>query len=213
VATTLVWFRNDLRTTDNPALFHAMERGVAVAVFCFCVHQWREHDVGDNRLAFLLDSLWQLADELHGLGVPLCTIHEPRFEHLPKRLVALAGRVGASALALNEEYPWNERQRDSRVAAACEDAGIAVHRHSAGTLLPPGSVLTGSGRPYSVFGAFRKQWLSRLDPSCCEPLPRPRPQGRPRIHDTPLPGAIDGASRNRVAARWPGGSEEAQRGL
>ncbi|MEJ2133104.1 MAG: deoxyribodipyrimidine photo-lyase [Gammaproteobacteria bacterium] len=54
--TTLVWFRNDLRVADNPALMHARERGRVVACFAICSAQWREHDVGDMRLAFLARS-------------------------------------------------------------------------------------------------------------------------------------------------------------
>ena len=30
---TLVWFRNDLRVADNPALFRAAERGSVIPVF------------------------------------------------------------------------------------------------------------------------------------------------------------------------------------
>lgn len=111
---TLVWFRNDLRVDDHPALYEAMAHGEAVAVFCLCNAQWRAHDVGDNRLAFLLDSLHALAADLDKLGVPLRLITEPRFDDLPKRLTNLADELGADAIAFHEEYPLNERVRDSQ---------------------------------------------------------------------------------------------------
>ena len=210
---TLVWFRNDLRVADNPALFNAMAAGEAVAVFCICAQQWRAHDVGDNRLAFLLDSLHRLDDELRALGVPLLIVTEPWFAGVPDRLVHLAAEIGATALACNDEYPLNERTRDARVARACAAAGIAMHLHHAGTLLPPGSVVTRNGEPYTVFTAFKKRWLSLLAPSSWEPLPQPRRQRRPELAASPLPERLDGVPRSRVADRWPGGAGEAQRRL
>jgi deoxyribodipyrimidine photo-lyase len=209
---TLVWFRNDLRTADNPALHDAMERGTAIAVFCVCPRQWRDHDVGANRLAFLQDNLHHLAGELRSLGVPLRIINEPGFDRLHEPLVALAADVGASALAFNAEYPLNEQTRDARVTAACAP-NVAVNVHHGGAVLPPGTVLTQSGRAFTVYGPFKKQWFARLDPSCYEPLPQPRRQRRPPVDDSPLPDTIDGASRSLVAERWPGGAAEAHRRL
>ena len=210
---TLVWFRNDLRVNDHPALIHAMEQGDVVAVFCLCVRQWRSHDVGDNRLAFLLDSLHQLAADLRALGVPLRLIEEPWFEGLPGALVKLAQSLDAGALAFNEEYPLNERVRDSKVTRACDAAGIAVHAHHAAALLPPGTVLTNDRAPYTVFSPFKRRWLDRISPAAHEALPKPRPQRRPEVEDSDLPAQLDGAARDRVSALWPAGAREAQRRL
>ncbi len=210
---TLVWFRNDLRVADNPALHHAMEHGEAIAVFCFCNRQWRDHDVGDNRLAFLLDSLHALAADLKDLGVPLRTITEPWFEDLPDRLLNLAQAVDADGVACNEEYPLNERVRDSKVTRAFEDAGLTATTHHAGTIAPPGTVLTNDGDPYTVFTPFKKRWLSQLGPSQRTPVETPKPQTRPDVEDSDLPDQTDGVPRDRVADRWPAGAREAQRRL
>ena len=211
---TLVWLRNDLRVDDNPALHHAMEQGTAVAVFCVCNSQWRSHDVGDSRLAFLLDSLHALAGELRQLGVPLRLVTEPWFADLPKRLVNVARSVDAKALAFNAEYPLNEQRRDDAVTRAFREQNLAVHIHHGGTLMPPGSVLTEAGEPYTVYSPFKRRWFSRSDPSVHEPLPKPRTQRRPTgVDDSPLPDQTDGVPRTRVAERWPAGSAEATRRL
>ena len=210
---TLVWFRNDLRVADHSALFHAMARGAAVGVFCVCVEQWRAHDVGDNRFAFLLDSLHHLQQDLDRLGVPLILLSEPRFEGVPSRLVELAARTGARTLSFNEEYPWNERARDAAVTLACEAAGISVECHHGGTLLPPGAVLSNAGRPYTVFSAFKRRWLSVISRAAAEPLPAPPPQVRPQRMGTRIPARFDGVARGRVSGRWPGGATEALRRL
>lgn len=210
---TLVWFRNDLRVADHPALFHAMEHGEAVAVFCLCTRQWRSHDVGDNRVAFLLDGVHALARELKSLGVPLVLVQAPWFDDVPKCLVNLAQKLDATALSFIEEYPLNERVRDSKVRRACEDAGIAVHAHHGNALMPPGSVLTNDGEPYTVFSPFKRRFLERLDRAGCTPLPRPRRQRRPDVDDSPLPQSLDGTPCGRVSARWPADERSAQRRL
>jgi deoxyribodipyrimidine photo-lyase len=107
------------------------------------------------------------------------------------------------------------------VIRACEEAGIETEAHHAGTILPPGSVLTGNGDPYSVFTPFRKRWLSILDRRALEPLGRPRSQQRAGLDDgaerpsapaaarSELPTGIDGVGRDKVRDRFPAGEEEA----
>ncbi len=91
---TLVWFRNDLRVADHPALHHAMTHGETVAVFCICSRQWRDHGVGDNRLGFLLDSLHALAASCASSASRSGSITEPWFDRIPRA----AGEPGAEAL-------------------------------------------------------------------------------------------------------------------
>lgn len=210
---TLVWFRNDLRVEDNPALFAARERGEAVGVFCLCNRQWRSHDVGDNRLAFLLDNLHALKQDLDALNIPFVIVTEPWFENLPGPLLNVAQRTNARALTFNEEYPLNERVRDSSVTRAFEAAGMAVTTHHGGALQPPGSVLTNSGAPYTVFSPFKTRWLSLADRAAVEPLPKPPRQRPTELESSDVPQQTDGAKRDRVAGRWPGGAAEAGRRL
>jgi deoxyribodipyrimidine photo-lyase len=210
---TLVWFRNDLRVADHPALYHAMAGGEAIAVFCICAKQWRSHDVGDNRIAFLLDGLHALAGKLGKLGVPLLLVQAPGFADVPKRLLNVAREVGAQGLAFHEEYPLNERVRDSKVTRAFEGAGLRVDVHHAGALMPPGSVLTKAGEPYTVFSPFKRRLLELIDRDACTPLPAPRRQRRPDIEDSRLPHSIDGVRRDRVRARWPADERTAHRRL
>ena len=215
---TLVWFRNDLRIDDHPALHDAGERGSVEAVFLLAAAQWRAHDVGDNRVAFLLDSLHRQAADLDRLGIPLHVLQVPEFAGAAPALVALALRNGANTLAFNEEYPLNERVRDSMVTRACEAAGINVRLHEGSAILPPGSLLTGNGEPYTVFSPFKRRWLSHLDTRAFTPLPRPKRQRLPGAlagerRPDPPPDSVDGVTRERCATRWPAGAREAARRL
>ncbi|MHC4767740.1 MAG: deoxyribodipyrimidine photo-lyase, partial [Planctomycetota bacterium] len=58
----LVWFRADLRVSDNTALWRACRAatGGTVAVFTVCPGQWREHDWADIKVDFILRTLGEL---------------------------------------------------------------------------------------------------------------------------------------------------------
>ena len=110
--THLVWFRHDLRVRDNPALSDALAAGPTVGCFLVCEKQWREHDVGDRRLAFLLRTLQALHGELTRLNVPLRVVRAPTFAQVPSALQRLCKELHVESLYFNEEYPLNERRRD-----------------------------------------------------------------------------------------------------
>jgi len=209
--TTLVWFRNDLRVADNPALSTACERGRVVACFVVSSAQWCEHDVGERRLAFLGRSLNALSCELAQLGIALKLIEAPRFEDVPGALLALAKHTGVKRLAFNAEYPGNEQRRDKAVSTVMQTNGIEVMRTHGGVTMPPGTIMTRKGTPFSVFTPFKRRWLEQLQPDQIRPLPAPPPQGDaiPAGHlsylaDVPL---------ELGSASWPAGEQVAHNRL
>lgn len=207
----LVWFRNDLRVADNPTLAHACADGRVTACFAMSHAQWRAHDVGDMRLAFLARSLIALQGELAKLGIGLEIVDAPRFADVPRAIRALAKRLGADEVAFNDEYPLNEQRRDAAVAEALEDAGIATVRFHAGVTLAPGSVLTKQDTPFAVFTPFKRRWLELVDRAQIEPLPAPRPQAD-EIPSVDAP-QIPGVDTKLGAGQWPAGECIARRRL
>jgi len=114
----LVWFRNDLRLADNPALHRAAveaTRGV-VGAFLISPSQWREHDLADVKIDFILRSLEALQRELHKLSIPLLVETADKFEEAPDMLCDLALDHECDGLFYNREYEVNERRRDESVA-------------------------------------------------------------------------------------------------
>lgn len=69
----LVWFRQDLRLTDNRALAAACEDKDATvyALFTAPSGQWEEHGVSARQIAFMHGHLEKLSKGLEGLGIPL----------------------------------------------------------------------------------------------------------------------------------------------
>jgi len=175
---TLVWFRNDLRIADNPALLNACDDDEVIACFVLSAAQWREHDVGERRLAFLGRSVNALSTVLAHIGITLEILEAPRFADVPGALLGLAHRVGAQRLVFNAEYPSNEQQRDDAVTASMRAHGIEVNRMHGSVTLPPGSVITKKETPYSVYTPFKRRWLELVHADQIRPLPPPSPQGQ-----------------------------------
>jgi deoxyribodipyrimidine photo-lyase len=207
---TLVWFREDLRVADNPALSQACARGLVEAVFLLAGKQWRAHGLGSRRVAFMLRSLQALADELAGLGVPLHVVHADRFEDAASAIVGLAKRIGANAVAFNAEYPLNERRRDSAVTSALDESAIACHVSHGTVMRDPASLRTGADKPYSVYTPFRNRWFAGLSVEALRPLPAPQPIGAP-LPPVQVPvGGMDAAVEQGL---WVAGERQALRVL
>ena len=61
----LVWFRNDLRVYDNPALDAACnDNNEVVAVYIVSESQWDEHNDSVNKISFWFRCLVELEKEL-----------------------------------------------------------------------------------------------------------------------------------------------------
>jgi deoxyribodipyrimidine photo-lyase len=210
---TLVWFRNDLRTDDNPALSAACERGAAIAVYLCAPAQLASHGVGANRRAFVLRSLTALSQVLKTLNIPLLIRTVPRFDAHPAAIVRLARAHGADVVTCNDEYPLDERRRDVTAADSCRAAGIAFHRYSGGVVIPPGQLLTGSGAPYTVFTPFKRRWLAMADDGLLQSLAAPARQARIDVKADPIPRSLGRATTDRLAELWPGGERPARQCL
>lgn len=67
-ATHVVWFRNDLRITDNRALHAACQdpQAKVIAVYIATPEQWKQHDMAPRQAAFIHQNLQCLVHALAG---------------------------------------------------------------------------------------------------------------------------------------------------
>ena len=208
MTTQLVWLRSDLRIHDNAALASAMEAGPTVACFVLSAKQWRQHDVGDARIAFILRTLNELSTDLAKLNVPLKILQAPLFLDVPAVLGRFVKKQHITGIHFNAEYPLNERKRDSRVTLALEALGCSVSVFESSVVRSPGTVLTGSDEPYTVFTPFKRRWLANLGGALAE-TPTPSAQKPPGLAADALPRKIDGVDASLFADLWPGGENTA----
>jgi len=166
-ASTVIWFRRDLRTADHPALLAAVDEarssGGRVAPL-FVVDDTLLASGGANRRAFLAGTLAALDESLDGSlalrrGRPGDVV--PRF----------AAEVGARTVFVTGDCAPYGRRRDGAVAASLAEAGRTLARVGSPYAVSPGRVVSGSGSPYRVFTPFRRAWTEH---------DLPTPAGAPR---------------------------------
>ena len=177
--TQLVWFRNDLRTADNPALTAACKTESEVQA-CFIVSpgQWQEHDWSPARVQFVIAHANALAKELAKLGIPMTFLTADRFSDSIEQLAKLCREQKITRVHFNEEYGVNERRRDKQVKQRLDADGIDVCKYRDQTVAPVGEILTQQDEPYSVFTPFSRSWKKWVDTAQPTVLPIPKPVGK-----------------------------------
>ena len=214
--TNLMWFRSDLRIDDNPALAAAVARIDAppTALFMLTPDQWRRHDWGPPRVDFVLRSLARLSTSLAERGISLLVRRADLFADTVSVLEEVVDEVGCDALFFNRELEVNEVRRDRQVQEWARERGLDVHAFEDQTVIPPGQITTGEGRPYSVFTPFKRKWLERVRSRPPEVFPPPSfPRSR-KVEGEPVPDAVPGFETPRALRKlWPAGEAEATRRL
>lgn len=207
-----MWFRSDLRTSDNAALAAAGSVPGATIVACFavCAEQWREHDMAGVKVDFILRGLQDLSKRLAELNIPLLIILAPRFENVPEAMVRLASGHSCRAVFFNDEYEINERRRDDAVVDALAAAGVEARRFTDQVLVAPGEVRTGEGRYFTVFTPFRKALYRAIDERGGVVLHDcPRKQAPTGITPSPVPERVAGFASRVPSDLWPAGEAAA----
>lgn len=164
----LVWFRRDLRLADNPALHAALQTGrPLVLVFI----DQRDHALGTSPGAaadwWLHGSLTSLARDIAARGGHLTLLRGDPVELIPQ----LARSQGVAESFWNRSGEPAIDARDRAIAARLQADGCRPHAFAGTTLIDPAALLTGSGTPYKVFGAFWRAALRDLAPRPALPVP------------------------------------------
>jgi deoxyribodipyrimidine photo-lyase len=168
-STAVVWFRRDLRLSDNPALAAACERADrVVALYIHAPDEEGDWQPGAASRWWLHHSLERLAESLLARGAAL---HVRRGPTLPA-LLAVARETGATQVFWNRLYEPAIAARDARVAAGLDEAGLLVESFNAALLVEPWETRTAQGAPYRVFTPF---WRSCGASVASQPRPHPAP--------------------------------------
>jgi deoxyribodipyrimidine photo-lyase len=174
-ATTIVWFRHDLRLDDNPALVAAAARGAVVPVFIWAPEEEAPWEPGAASRWWLHQSLEKLAAALAKAGAPLVIRKGPSLAALRK----LAKQCAATHVAWNRRYEPAVVARDTGVKKALAADGLTAESFNGGLLFEPVHVATKEGKPYQVFTPFWRALLAREEPVAAAAAPKklvPPPQ-------------------------------------
>jgi deoxyribodipyrimidine photo-lyase len=166
---SLLWFRNDLRLADNPALQAALKRGgPVVPVYIWAPDEEGDWPPGAASRWWLHQSLKSLAGDLRRLGSALVLRHGPTLETLR----VLAQETGATAVFWNRRYEPAIIARDTRLKESLRTAGLEAESFNAALLHEPWTVQNQSGKPFQVFTAFWRHCLAKPDPAAPARPPR-----------------------------------------
>lgn len=161
--THLVWFRNDLRTIDNPALSAACEdpNTRVIALFIATPKQWQAHHMSGNQASFIYDHLTLLQEALAKLNIPLIYHQCNDFTESIDFIKDFCQAQGITKLFYNNQYEYNERQRDTLIKQQLLPNTVC-ESFDGNLFFPPLTILNGQQEMYKVFTPFSKAFLNRL---------------------------------------------------
>ncbi|MFN3578845.1 MAG: DASH family cryptochrome [Pseudomonas sp.] len=176
--TSLLWFKQDLRLDDNPALIAAMQHGDCLPVFCLDP-RWFMSDhrgirpCGDRRVQFILESLTDLQRTLRVCGSDLLVLQGAPEQLLPK----LCQDLGVGVIYTHSEHAPDEQAQLARVQQALPE-GVALHCLESNALFDPAQLPFSLQAMPGVFTRFRTQIEKRVPahtplsiPDTLAPLP------------------------------------------
>jgi len=210
---SIVWFRQDLRLSDNPALAAAVRRGGPVVPLFI----WSPDEDGAWRPGGA--SAWWLYESLKSLDSSLRQIGSRLIIRVGESLSILHGLIRATKA---ECVFWNRRfdpagaARDRRIESELRADAVKVAHFNASLLHEPDSVFNQQRRPYQVFTAYWRACARLPEPDAPIEAPRhlPAPATWPRSDAIDDPGLRRGADWARgLRAAWTAGEDAARRRL
>lgn len=155
----LMWFRQDLRLQDNPALAQAINAGPVLPIYILDDKKAGDWKPGAASRWWLNQSLEQLNQSLHNnLWVLQGDSHS-----IIKKLVK-DHRI--KSVYWNRCYePW-QIQRDNLIKSDLEGIGIPVYTFGANLLWEPWTNLKKDNSPYKVFTPFYRNGVKKIAVEC-----------------------------------------------
>jgi deoxyribodipyrimidine photo-lyase len=151
--TIIVWYRNDLRIHDHPALATAAtDADRVIPVFILNDDLLSGERASSNRNRFLLESLADLKQSLQDLGADLIIRHGEATDELNK----LTQETNAEAIYYTADFSAYAIKRDKTLKATLTITFRAFPGRLAVSSLD--KLLTKAGNPHKVFTPFWKNW-------------------------------------------------------
>lgn len=198
MSVSIVWFRNDLRLSDNPALTEAVRSGqTVIPVFVLDDETAGLRPIGGASRWWLHYSLQSLDTSLRKLGSRLTLRRGPA----ERVLTELAAEYGAEAIFWNRVYDEGSRNRDARLKKSLNERGLRAESFKANLLFEPWEIKNQSGTPFKVFTPFWRACRTHASPG--DPLPPPTALPAPKTW--PTSDALDDWRLLPTKPDWAGG--------
>jgi deoxyribodipyrimidine photo-lyase len=165
----IVWFRNDLRLADHPALHAAAaSKRPLVCVYLHSAKSRTQRSPGAAARWWLHGSLQALEAALAKHGGRLTILRGTPTDILTK----FATAVNAAAIYWNRRYDAPGRALDAALETTFKKQGVTVSTFNGHLLHEPETIKNQSGKPFRVFTAYWRAAIKLGPPAA--PLAAPR---------------------------------------
>lgn len=160
-AVNIIWFRRDLRLTDNAALYHALKSGLPVLpLFIFDTSILNQlEDKTDRRVAFIHAALQEMQEQLLSWGSSLEVYHGRPLDIFNM----LSGKYRLQTVFTNHDYEPYALERDAAIQELLQAKGIGFKTYKDQVIFEKNEVVKDDGKPYTVFTPYSKKWKAALD--------------------------------------------------
>lgn len=163
---SLLWFRQDLRLADNPALVAALQQGPVLPVYILDPAVLAKRGAASK--VWLHHSLQALDAALQASGNRLLVCQGDTAQ----QLAALVQHYQLDQIVCQHDYTPDARRHEKQLHQTLKAAGIAIQSFQHSLLLEPWQVKTKTGGPYKVFTPFWRNAQNILN-DVSPPLPAP----------------------------------------
>ena len=164
----IMWFRDDLRLSDNQALYEAAKGREVIPVY---IHDETNDEIRKRGAAskwWLHHALTSLQNDLKNKDADLLVFKGKTEDVLDK----LIKQSNASAVYLHESYVKPIRDRDNLLRKKFESENISFKAFAGYLLFHPDAVKTQDENPYKVYSPFWRACMKQTD-SILELFPIP----------------------------------------
>ncbi len=161
-ATSIVWFRKDLRIEDNPALQAAIDLGYPILpLFIYAPDEESPWQPGGASKWWLHHALVDLDKQLRKVHLRLC-LAKGNTETTLKKWVT---DYNVKAVFWNRRYEPAIIERDKHIKETLKKLNIEANSFNGSLLFEPHQISNKSGKPFQVFTPFWKYCLTQNIPS------------------------------------------------
>ncbi|RUO79250.1 cryptochrome/photolyase family protein [Pseudidiomarina taiwanensis] len=196
-----IWFRNDLRLVDNPAVAAALANCTKPlkAFYLVAPKQWQQHYWAPIKLDLLWRHLAQFKADLKLHDIELELLECPHWHQAPRVINDFCQTHQITDLYANAEYPLHEQQRDRAVENWLAEQHISLHM-THGQLIAAPTIRTKQGGIYQKFTPFHRAWREQIRVSGLPECPQIK------LNEAATPAAIGACPLpTKSSEAWPVG--------
>jgi deoxyribodipyrimidine photo-lyase len=160
-ASSIFWFRRDLRLFDNRGLYEALKGSKSVlAVFIFDSNILSTlEDKSDKRVSFIFEKLKSIEGELKKYGSAIKILYGKPAEVWS----GLISSYQFNAVYFNKDYEPYAIQRDRAVTSILNKTGITSNAYKDQVVFEENDILKADSNAYTVFTPYSRKWKTELE--------------------------------------------------